>query len=237
MKLITDYRIAEKDVNEWWVRSLNDDSYLVKYKEGGVWECSPKYCPAAKYGRRYTCKHIEYVKKHLKIPETIHGQYLLEVALDYYYRMQWSVIPVEFKGKRPLIKWETYQYRLPSVTEIRGWWSRFPNAGIGVVTGKLSGIFVIDVDMKGLSNEKLLDLTETRTHVTGRGLHYIYKYTDFEIRNTTNLVEGIDVRGEGGYIIVPPTLHTNGKKYWLRKKNIPIISPSKRLLEILRGHN
>jgi putative DNA primase/helicase len=89
---------------------------------------------------------------------------------------------------------------------IRGWWSRFPNALIGVPTGSASGIVVIDVDPDGM--DFLLgdygELLETgRRHKTPRGFHYLFRApTDLSIRNSVRkLAPGVDVRGDGGYII------------------------------------
>src|SRR5262249_40514139 len=58
----------------------------------------------------------------------------------------WGRIAVEARGKRPLVKWELYQHRRPTTAEVHGWFTRWPDANVGIVTGALSGLVVIDLD-------------------------------------------------------------------------------------------
>ena len=108
---------------------------------------------------------------------------------------------------------------------IKNWWSRYPDANIGIATGSISGgIIVIDIDIdedKGIYGDDSLrtwenengELPETWRAVTGRGGYHIYYRSDEKIKNTTNLYPGIDIRGEGGYVIAPPSIHLNGNYY------------------------
>ena len=131
--------------------------------------------------------------------------------MDYLQKYHFSVIPLK-KDKRPLIKWEEYQKRLPTEEEVRLWWSKYPSANIGIVTGKLSGIAVIDIDSKAP------DFWCDAPHVnTPRGYHCYYKYQD-GITNTVNVSgQKQDIRGEGGYVVAPPSVSDNGEKYkWAR---------------------
>ena len=108
---------------------------------------------------------------------------------------------------------------------IRNWWKVHPDANIGIATGSISGgIVVIDVDIdenKGIYGDDSLrewerengELPETWRSITGRGGNHIFYRTDEKIKNTTNLYPGIDIRGEGGYIIAPPSIHKNGNVY------------------------
>jgi DNA-binding transcriptional ArsR family regulator len=121
------------------------------------------------------------------------------------------VFPCTPGGKAPL----TSRGHLDASTDpdqIRAWWRRWPDANIGVPTGKRSGILALDVD-----HPTALDALEdehgkltTRTHSTGSGgMHLLFVYPPSqEIRNSAGkLGEHLDVRGEGGYIIAPPS-HT-----------------------------
>jgi hypothetical protein len=88
---------------------------------------------------------------------------------------------------------------------IRDWWSRYPNALIGVPTGSASGIFVIDIDSaKHHTAAQWLDaadLPETRQHRTqSGGLHLLFKHCSLG-SSGSRLARGVDTRGEGGYII------------------------------------
>jgi hemoglobin len=58
----------------------------------------------------------------------------------------WLVVPIEPRGKRPLVRWEEFQQRLPSEAEITAWLARWPDAGVGIVTGSVSRLVVVDVD-------------------------------------------------------------------------------------------
>src|SRR5215218_1943632 len=123
------------------------------------------------------------------------------------------VFPCKPSGKEPLTK----RGHLEATTDprkIHMWWKRWPDANIGVPTGSRSGVLVLDVDHPaGLDalEAKHGKLPATRTHATGSGgMHFLLTYpAGVEIRNSAGkLAEGLDVRGEGGYIIVPPSRTT-----------------------------
>ena len=69
----------------------------------------------------------------------------MKAALDYG-RVGWSVIPIKCRGKRPLIRWQVYQYRHAVAAEVAEWFRRWPDANIAVVTGVVSGLAVLDLD-------------------------------------------------------------------------------------------
>ena len=71
---------------------------------------------------------------------------LLDAALFYRRELSWSVIPVESRGKRPLVPWEPYQHEPATEDQIRQWWTEHPSPNIGIVAGQVSGIVVLDVD-------------------------------------------------------------------------------------------
>ena len=58
----------------------------------------------------------------------------------------WSVIPLRPGEKRPLVRWEQYQKRPPSADELSGWFTAWPKANVGIVTGSVSGLVVLDID-------------------------------------------------------------------------------------------
>jgi len=123
----------------------------------------------------------------------------------------------EHPGKTPLVKWKPYQDNLPSEQEVTEWWTKWPNANIGLATGHLSGIVVIDCDSEEAANrfiEEYPEAKDTRQVQTGRGKHFYFKFEE-GIRNDAGklLGPGIDIRGEGGFVIIPPSIHANGKSY------------------------
>jgi hypothetical protein len=108
---------------------------------------------------------------------------------------------------------------------IREWWQyNNPEYNIGVVTGAISGIFVIDID--GSSAQSALtklesdygDLPSTVEVITPRGRHKYFRWpARTTIRNSTSKIgPGIDIRGTGGYVLAPPSVHPSGRHYcWL----------------------
>lgn len=130
-----------------------------------------------------------------------------------YHALGWSIIPVG-QDKKPLISWKQYQQKQATPQEIEEWTLSFPNMNIGVVTGAISGIVVIDIEAGGDPTQ----FPETATSKTGGGgWHKFYKYPNVPISNSTRKLAPLtDVRGDGGYVVLPPSVHASGKAYeWL----------------------
>lgn len=104
---------------------------------------------------------------------------------------------------------------------IREWWSKWPDASIGCATGEASGMWVLDADLPdGPPEITKMGLPETLTQQTGGGgFQYFWKCNGTEIRNSARKVgPGLDVRGSGGYVILPPSRHPSGRRYkWVVK--------------------
>jgi RecA-family ATPase len=107
--------------------------------------------------------------------------------------------------------------------QIRLWWEKWPNANIGIATGLYNGrgLYVIDVDSaKGASFDSLenCDLSEllcSRIARTGSGGYHIYLQCSTRLPNTTNRLGAyIDTRGEGGYVVAPPSHNAYGPYVW-----------------------
>ena len=98
---------------------------------------------------------------------------------------------------------------------IREWWTKWPNASIGIATGKKSGLSVVDLDgQAGITSGKLLGLRSTVTVMTGNGEQLYYADQNGLLGNSVKkLATGVDTRGNGGYVVAPPSLHPNGKRY------------------------
>lgn len=135
-----------------------------------------------------------------------------------------AVFPVEAKGKRPLTR-NGCKDATTDAAQIKAWWQMWPNANIGIATGSVSGnIFVIDLDIdenKGIDGYHTLqdwqrehgDFPETWMSITGRGGYHLYFKGDKEVRNRAGIIDGVDIRGEGGYVVAPPSIHSNGNRY------------------------
>ena len=166
---------------------------------------------------------------------------LLESALELW-RSGLSVIPVQPGGKRPLVSWTEYQSRRPMEEEIRQWWQQYPNANIGVVTGKISRIVVIDLDPDKGGNESRAEIYEQASTdliaKTGRGgYHLYYRYPEDvgHIPNRVGLLPGVDVRADGGYVVAPPSAHSSGRLYeWARRGEPGKLPPH--LVGVLTSH-
>lgn len=120
-------------------------------------------------------------------------------------------------GKTPLVRWGGYQNALPTEDEVRRWWSQWPNANIGLATGSLSGILVLDADGTEARKEclRLGGLDDTPTVWTGKigGAHFHLKYPGGDVRNFARKLPGTDMRAQGGYVLMPPSLHASGNSY------------------------
>ncbi|MBO0726111.1 MAG: bifunctional DNA primase/polymerase [Blastocatellia bacterium] len=127
---------------------------------------------------------------------------------------------------------------------IQRWWETWEDANIGVATGKEAGIFALDVDPRRGGAESLASLEakhgklpETRTADTGGGVHYLFKYPDIPVKNSTGVLgPGLDIKGEGGAIVVAPSLHMSGDRYHWRN-DAPIADAPEWFLRLLRAEH
>jgi hypothetical protein len=135
--------------------------------------------------------------------------------------MGFSVLPVG-KDKRPALRsWKTYMNRRPSSSEISHWFQQNPDAGVAIVTGAVSKVVVLDEDVPGALNAYLASIGErfpvTPIAITGRGgKHLYFQHPGAEVRNFARRIPDIDFRGDGGYVVAPPSVHPSGRQYkWL----------------------
>lgn len=126
-------------------------------------------------------------------------------------------------GKHPMWEKGTLERGLKDATrnfeQIEKWWAKWPNANIGIPTGNINSLFVIDIDgAKGRGSLKELQgkcgkLPPTLTARTGNGGHLFFRSGGRAYQNRTGILPGIDIRGDGGYIVAPPSVHFSGKRY------------------------
>ncbi len=166
-----------------------------------------------------------------------------EAALYYAQAEELPVFPLN--GKVPLVGSRGFHDATTDVRTIARWWRQWPYASIGIPTGKRSGWLVLDIDARhdGFTSLQLLlaaarhraadlhrpyqPLPLTRTaHTGGGGLHMMFAIRDdlgFVVKNTTMLggYAGIDIRAEGGYVVVAPSMHESGRRYeWLNEEEL-----------------
>ena len=127
-------------------------------------------------------------------------------------------------GKHPRLPWERWQRQRPTVEMVRRWWRRWPAANLGIVTGAVSGVIVLDVDPRHGGDRSLKDLEdefgslpatlEVRTGGGGRHLYFRHPGAAVVPRPTA---PGLDIKGDGGLVVVPPSLHPSGTTYqWVQ---------------------
>ena len=124
-------------------------------------------------------------------------------AAKEYIKNGWNVIPVF--DKIPAENWKDYQSRIVNAATIDLWWDKYPNANVGIVTGKISDITVIDVDgEKGNASLKTIKLPITKMVKTPNGWHLYFKYNS-SYPQGVNILPGIDIRSSGGFVVAPPS--------------------------------
>ena len=142
------------------------------------------------------------------------GNPILDAALEYL-EMGFSVIPVQRANKKPYIQWEEYQHRLPTPEEVQKWWKIWPSANVAIVCGGVSTVFCVDSDGPEGTRWMNENLPPTTVYaMASRGPHAIYRVPkDACIRNSVNLAPQVDIRGDGGYFVAPPSTHATGHVY------------------------
>lgn len=167
---------------------------------------------------------------------------LLENAL-WYARKGWHVLPMHSPaadgscscghpdcgriGKHPRIK-DWLNRATTDEKTIVDWWTENPDANIGILTGEKSGIVVLDIDSQtGVDLLKLLmkvcEMTiPSVAALTGNGFHLYFAHPGTKVSNKQSLLPNIDIRGDGGCVVAPPSLHANGKRYRWEKSRHPM---------------
>src|SRR5258708_18847345 len=136
-----------------------------------------------------------------------------ETALAYL-DLNWSLIPVEPRGKKPLIPWTEFQTHPAARKAVGEWWDRWGDANIGVVTGAVSGLLVLDIDgPEGLASVKDKTMPLTATNETQKGYHYLFKHPGGEVKNAVRIAPGLDIMADGGAIVGTPSHHSCGHTY------------------------
>ena len=132
-------------------------------------------------------------------------------------------------GKHPRVPWQPYQEHRATPEEIRAWWTRWPRANVGIVTGMISRLCVVDIDYRNGGFETLVELDhhggampdDNPVVITGsEGLHH-YFLLDLPLPKAAPFA-GIDIQADGALVVAPPSLHASGRPYrWAR----PLESP------------
>ena len=158
----------------------------------------------------------------------------------------WNIFPLGAKSKRPhfdaLIKtgfwedvgedgnpdiksrWESFQTERVTHELVDKWWSIDPDANIALVCGEISGVTVIDIDVKNIPKNELIPAEDIRwkicdmtlTSYTGSGgIHLFCNYSPGLKNSKKRVHPQVDIKNDAGYVVLPPSIHdTTGKMYF-----------------------
>ena len=142
-------------------------------------------------------------------------------------------------GKHPLTRHGVHDATTDPVL-IEEWWRRSPEANVGIATGAASGLVVVDLDLPKGGRESLRALVATgrrlmstlASHTGGGGMHLFFTRPPGGVRipnavgrlpGVDEALPGIDLRGDGGYIVAPPSIHASGRRYRWDPRRIAVL--------------
>lgn len=159
------------------------------------------------------------------------SEYMKEVreSADLYLELGLSIIPISLTEKKPAISWKEYQSRQPTEEEVDSWFNDGVPCeggttkvfGLGIVTGAISNLVVVDCDNQEALEYAVNDgeIFSNVTVKTTRGNHFYFRHPGFPVPNKVGSVStdwpnlnGLDLRGDGGYVVAPPSLKWSTKE-------------------------
>jgi hypothetical protein len=126
----------------------------------------------------------------------------------------------EHAGKHPRTQHGLHDTTIDPET-IKRWWAfAWPDANIGIATGEVSGIVVLDIDPRHGGDKSLAEIEERfgrlpntlRSKTGGGGWHFFFRHPGHYVKSIT-IMPGVDIKADGGYAVAPPSLHISGKSY------------------------
>jgi hypothetical protein len=156
----------------------------------------------------------------------------LESARRLARQFDFSIIPIREKGKLPSVPWKKYQAERASETDFFRWFAT-GSRNLGIVTGEISNIVVVDLDSFEAAEFARANLPQTPMRViSARGEHWYYRHPGTTVRNKARIADGVDVRGDGGFVVGPGSKHQSGRVYkapepWpLSLAAVPVFDPA-----------
>ena len=134
-------------------------------------------------------------------------------------------------GKHPRTRHGAHDATIDS-SKIRRWWKDHPEANIGMATGNRAGVIAVDIDPRHGGDESYQRLVEqlgrlrstVRAITGGGGQHVLMRHPGGQVANNIGILPGIDIRGDGGFIVVDPSIHASGERYLWDKGRDPRVS-------------
>lgn len=124
-------------------------------------------------------------------------------------------------GKHPRLN-EWPEQATTDAEAIRGWWKKWPDSNVGIATGSGSRIVVLDIDPANGGDDSFAGLerecgnfpSTVEVITGGGGRHLYFAYDADDVRNSAGMLGlGLDIRGEGGFVVAPPSMHISGRRY------------------------
>lgn len=147
-------------------------------------------------------------------------------------------------GKIACVKWAEYQQQPPSYSRITQWQSQFPSANIGLVTGEVSNLTIVDIDTgKPEVIQSMIARfgdTPIKVKTPSGGIHLYYRHNG---ENCHTAIDGlpVDIRANGGYVIAPPSLNPKTKRLyafiegsWTKIKDLPVIRSGSLIVQSIK---
>jgi len=168
-----------------------------------------------------------------------------------------SIIPIKPRDKRPALhSWKEFQKRPPTEEEIRGWFTGHEDLNLAIVTGGVSRVVVIDGDSPEAVSWLATNHPSPVRTLTSKGRkHYWFLHPGHEVRNNAKIAGmALDVRGDGGYVVAPGSVHSSGAIYeeegdwsdldslpvfqasWLSEKIQPLVNPQDAMEKRVRAY-
>ena len=150
---------------------------------------------------------------------------MLEYALKYA-ALGWAIFFCRPGDKRPATQ-HGYLDATTDTKQIRVWWNERPDLNIGLACGEISGITALDIDPRSHGHEFLAAAVDDNEPIDGvwesqtggGGMHYLFSYGD---EANVDLAPGVEIKSDGNYIVVPPSIHPNGNSYEWELSSSPI---------------
>jgi hypothetical protein len=131
-----------------------------------------------------------------------------------YLDLGWNVMPIHHQTKIPCIEWTFYQSHRVEPHEVDTWWMTYPRANVGIITGSISDLLVLDMDSdRAKEYAKTAGMPTTPVVLTSKGAHAYFRFPSKLVGNKSDQKLGMDIRGEGGYVVAPPSIHETGRVY------------------------
>jgi Bifunctional DNA primase/polymerase, N-terminal/Primase C terminal 2 (PriCT-2) len=178
---------------------------------------------------------------------------IFESAINYTQEKAWMIFPVhglvdglctcgnkicENPGKHPATM-RGLLNATDNAHQLRILWNERQGLNVALATGQQSGVWVLDIDgddgRKSLENLESIHgrLPETLTVSTGKGLHLYFQHPGVKVKSRVAIRDGLDVRGDGGYVILPPSKHYSGRVYEWVDESVPIATAPQWIVDMV----